>query len=69
MRSTGDQLVPITQQLLYRIKVLVAGESSLYTGIPIEGFGHVNFTPQQIETAFDQLTAMVAAASSGAPAP
>jgi pimeloyl-ACP methyl ester carboxylesterase len=63
MHSTGDQLVPITQQLLYRIKVLLAGKAALYTGIPINGFGHGTFTPLQLQSAFAELTAKVTAAS------
>lgn len=55
MHNTGDNLVTIVQQLLYRIKILFARKTSLYTGIPVTGFGHCGFTEQQILTAFGTL--------------
>jgi hypothetical protein len=59
IHTTGDHLVPITQQLLYRIKILFARKTALYTGIPISGFGHCVFEEQQILTAFGALVAKV----------
>ena len=55
LHNSGDNLVPIVQQLLYRVKILFARKSALYTGIPVTGFGHCGFTEQQILTAFGTL--------------
>ena len=59
MHGTGDNLVPITQQLLYRTKIFLARKSGLYTGIPVNSFGHCQFEEQQILGAFGLLVAKV----------
>ena len=59
LHTTGDPLVTIVQQLLYRVKIMFARKTALYTGIPINGFGHCVFEEQQILNAFGLLVTKV----------
>ena len=59
MHGTGDHLVPVTQQLLYRTKIFLARKSRLYTGIPVNSYGHCQFREQQILGAFGLLVSKV----------
>jgi pimeloyl-ACP methyl ester carboxylesterase len=55
MHTTGDYIVPIRQQLLYRLKVAVQGKTRLYAGLPIVQYGHATFTPEQVAAGFQLL--------------
>ncbi|MBN1758343.1 MAG: alpha/beta fold hydrolase [Chitinispirillaceae bacterium] len=59
MHGTGDNLVPIIQQLLYRTKIFLARKSRLYTGIPVNSYGHCQFQEQQILNGFGLLVSKV----------
>lgn len=59
MHNTGDHIVPIKQQFLYRVKIWLAGSAGKYTGIPVVRYGHVNFTMEEITGAFGLLMAQV----------
>jgi hypothetical protein len=45
---------PIWHQTLYRLKVWSQGKARLYSGIPINRYGHCNFTEQELLYAFGQ---------------
>lgn len=59
MHAHGDNIVPIRQQCLYRIKVMFARKTALYTGIPVQGYGHCTFSQQQMNDAFSRLVTTV----------
>ena len=59
LHSTGDHIAPISQQLLYGVKIILARKTALYTGIPVIGFGHCVFDQQQLLAAFGTLVAKV----------
>lgn len=61
MHGTGDYVVPIIQQFIYRMKVLFAGKTDKYIGIPVVRYGHVNFEIDEIIGAFSLLLQKVQA--------
>ncbi len=52
MHTTGDQQIPYLHEVLYRWKVLFAQSASNHVNIPIERYGHCNFTAVEILIAF-----------------
>jgi pimeloyl-ACP methyl ester carboxylesterase len=57
LHNRGDNLAPVIQQALYGIKVMLAGKSSRYKAITLNAYGHSNFSPEQIQSAFQMLVA------------
>jgi pimeloyl-ACP methyl ester carboxylesterase len=51
LHTTGDEIVPYRQELLYLAKVDASGHGSL-TPIPIFRYGHCNFTSTEVLSAF-----------------
>jgi hypothetical protein len=52
MHTTGDPIVPYWHELLYLLKVWGSGKASQFFTIPIVGYGHCAFTPQEAIFAF-----------------
>jgi hypothetical protein len=59
LHARGDHLAPVSQLVLYAAKVLLARKSSLFTAIPVAGYGHCTFQQQEIMNAFGVLAAKV----------
>lgn len=59
LHGTGDNLVPITQQRLYRHKIICAHTSALYHGISVQSYGHCRFAEQDLLSAFSLLVTKV----------
>lgn len=57
--NTGDPIVPFWQEPLYQVKIDAQGASSLFTGIPVQRYGHCNFTEAEIIQAFGLLVQKV----------
>lgn len=55
MHTTGDPIVPVWHQTLYRLKVANAGDLGNYTGLPITRYGHCNFSASQLLFGFGVL--------------
>ncbi|TAJ14683.1 hypothetical protein DMA11_04750 [Marinilabiliaceae bacterium JC017] len=51
MHTTGDHVVPIWHQLLYRLKILFKGSSRDYVGIPVPNYGHCTFEESHVMAA------------------
>lgn len=53
MHTTGDPIQTFwIQQPVYRLKVLSAGKWPLFSALPINRYGHCNFTPEQMTLGF-----------------
>jgi pimeloyl-ACP methyl ester carboxylesterase len=59
LHTTGDEIVPVWQQVLYAGKVLAAGALSRYVGLTAPRYGHCNFTTPEVLGAFGLLVAKV----------
>lgn len=59
LHNTRDPLVPFWQEALYLSDL--ASRSSNYTLVPIEGYGHCNFTTQEVADGLDALVEAVGA--------
>ncbi|GAA4406836.1 alpha/beta hydrolase [Nibrella viscosa] len=59
MHTAGDPLIPVWHLPLYQQKTLVQGTSALFTGIPINRFGHCTFTQLEVAMAFGALVQQV----------
>jgi hypothetical protein len=51
LHTQGDEVVPFWHEPLYLLKVLLTGHSGLLP-LPIARYGHCNFTPNELLTAF-----------------
>jgi pimeloyl-ACP methyl ester carboxylesterase len=51
LHTQGDELVPFWHEPLYLLKVLLTGHSGLLP-LPVARYGHCNFTPNELLTAF-----------------
>jgi pimeloyl-ACP methyl ester carboxylesterase len=52
LHNTLDPQVPFQHEVIYQGLAAQAGSSQYLTVIPVPGYGHCNFTPQQIAGAF-----------------
>ncbi len=52
LHTTGDPVIPISQPLRYVAKALAAGRLSRATFLPINRYGHCNFTPVELVLGF-----------------
>jgi pimeloyl-ACP methyl ester carboxylesterase len=55
LHTTRDQQVPYFHELLYRWKTLVAGSGLRHINLPVERYGHCNFTIAETLAAFGLL--------------
>jgi pimeloyl-ACP methyl ester carboxylesterase len=51
LHTQGDELVPFWHEPLYLLKVVLTGHSGLLP-LPVARYGHCNFTPNELLTAF-----------------
>ena len=51
LHTQGDELIPFWHEPLYLLKVLLTGHSGLLP-LPVARYGHCNFTPNELLTAF-----------------
>lgn len=51
LHTTGDYLVPVWHQFKYRLKVWSKGKALLYTGIPVQAFGHCTISEGDLQNA------------------
>lgn len=56
MHNTGDDIVPYWHETQYAQKVQASGSSAFYTNIPVESYGHCDFTSGQALAAFVTMT-------------
>jgi len=63
MHTTGDEVVPYWHAPLFAQKVAAAGSSAFHEHRQVTGFGHCNFSPIQVLTAFGDIVARVNARS------
>jgi len=61
LHNTLDPVVPIKHELIYTNLAASTGSGSFLTAIPVPGYGHCNFTTQEILGAFSLLVQKVAA--------
>ncbi len=52
LHTLGDPIVPYWHELLYRVKTLRAGSAWNFTNIPVNRYGHCNFTAGEALFAF-----------------
>jgi hypothetical protein len=52
IHTTGDPLIPYSQEALYTLKTLAAGSFFQRTNIPVAAYGHCSFTSGEILAAF-----------------
>jgi pimeloyl-ACP methyl ester carboxylesterase len=57
LHNTLDPAVPFQHEVIYRGLAAQAGNSNLFTAIPVERYGHCNFTIQEVIGAFGLLVA------------
>lgn len=55
MHTTGDFLIPFWHLPLYQAKINLQGNNDLFTGYPVDRFGHCTFTEVEIITGFAAL--------------
>jgi len=53
-----DPAVPFEHENIYAARVASKGKEDLLAVFPVEGYGHCNFTTDQIQLAFGQLVVM-----------
>ncbi len=58
MHTTGDPIVPYSQELIYGAKVLASGSLGHYVHLPVYRYGHCAFTQQEVLFGFSLLVAM-----------
>ncbi len=59
LHTTLDPIVPYWHETLYAAKVAASGSTALYTGIPINRYGHCSFTVPEVLGAFQTLVTQV----------
>lgn len=59
MHTTGDAIVPIWQQTLYRSKVAEGESEALHSGLPIFRYGHCEFRDSELLAGFALLVSRV----------
>jgi pimeloyl-ACP methyl ester carboxylesterase len=59
MHTTGDPIVPYWHEVLYGLKVLLAGSVRNYIHVPVARYGHCNFEPPEVLLGFALLVAKV----------
>ena len=59
MHTSGDYIIPIKQQSIYKIKIALHNKLKLYDELSFPQYGHVTFTPEQIGIGFSQLVQKV----------
>lgn len=52
MHTTGDPIVPIWHQALYRVKVFRSGSGAFHNGVPILRYEHCNFKDSELLAGF-----------------
>ena len=57
LHTLYDQQVPWSHELVYYLKTLIAGKSSQLLAIPVNRYGHCNFTPAEVVVSFVLLVA------------
>ena len=58
MHTTLDQQVPYAHEIFYRLKTLFAGSGLKHINIPIQRYGHCEFTTTEALTAFGVMLAL-----------
>ncbi|HKJ44422.1 MAG TPA: alpha/beta hydrolase [Balneolales bacterium] len=58
IHNTGDPIVPYFHEPLYEQKIVRQGSSSLHVNIPVNSYGHCNFTTADLLGAFSALINM-----------
>ncbi len=61
MHTSGDPIVPFWHENLYRQKIAQNGNPFLFNHIPVERYGHCNFTKDEVLRAFELLVGKVLA--------
>jgi pimeloyl-ACP methyl ester carboxylesterase len=56
MHTTGDPIVPFSQDVLYGKKVLAHNKGGAYLDYPVNRYGHCNFNSTEVLSAFAWLT-------------
>jgi pimeloyl-ACP methyl ester carboxylesterase len=59
IHGTGDLFVPISNEIIYRARVVAAGKGDLLVQRAIRSHGHCKFSPAEYRAAFDDLVAWV----------
>lgn len=52
LHTTGDEIIPYWQAVLYAIKVLLAGVPAPYANLAVERYGHCNFEAEELLASF-----------------
>jgi pimeloyl-ACP methyl ester carboxylesterase len=61
LHTTGDDVIPFWHETLYAAKVASAGSGAMVTQIPVNAYGHCNFTLDELLAAFAVLVGKVGA--------
>ena len=59
LHTTRDDVIPYWHQAAYEWKLAVTGRSALHQHVPVDRYGHCNFTPNEAVSALQLLLAMV----------
>ncbi len=52
LHTTMDDLVPFNHEIIYFFRTIKTGSANNFTLIPVNRFGHCEFTPQEVLTSF-----------------
>lgn len=52
LHTTGDPIIPVWQQALYQLKVLIAPNRAPFVGFPVSRYGHCAFTEGEVLAGF-----------------
>ena len=55
VHTINDQIIPFWHETLYQTKVINEGSSAFYQNIPVNRFGHCNFTLEEVNSIFQLL--------------
>jgi hypothetical protein len=59
VHTTRDEIIPYWHQAQYEFKLAATGRSALQQHVPIDRYGHCNFTPNEVVSVFQRLLAVV----------
>jgi hypothetical protein len=59
LHTTGDPIIPYWHEPRYRLKTWLSGSGSLHRNLPVFRYGHCQFEPKDVLTAFGLLVLKV----------
>jgi len=59
LHTTGDEIVPYWHQAQYEFKLAATGRSALQQHMPVDRYGHCNFSANEVVSAFQSLLVLM----------